>query len=89
MYNYAPAGPEILERVRRIEAVCACHHVPLPAAALHFPLGHPIVASIIPGAIFRAQVKQTVSAFRHPIPPGLWAELKHDKLIRSDAPTPA
>jgi D-threo-aldose 1-dehydrogenase len=89
MYNYAPAGPEILERVRKIEAVCARHRVPLPAAALHFPLGHPIVASIIPGAISRAQVKQTVSAFQHSIPADFWAELKSEKLIRSGAPTPA
>ncbi len=68
MYNYAPAGPEILERVAKIERVCARHRVPLPAAALQFPLGHPIVASIIPGAISRAQVEKNVAAFRHPIP---------------------
>ena len=86
MYNYAPAGPEILERVKKIEAVCARHRVPLPAAALQFPLGHPIVASIIPGAISRAQVERNVAAFRHPIPADLWAELKHEKLIRADAP---
>ena len=89
MYNYEPAGPAILERVRKIEAVCARHKVPLPAAALQFPLGHPIVASIIPGAIARAQVEKNVAAFRHPIPADFWAELKHEKLIRADAPTPA
>jgi len=89
MYNYAPAAPAILERVKRIEAVCARHHVPLPAAALQFPLGHPIVASIIPGAISRAQVEKNVAAFPHPIPADFWAELKHEKLIRADAPTPA
>ena len=89
MYNYAPAGPEILERVRKIEAVCARHKVPLPAAALQFPLGHPIVASIIPGAVAGAQVEKNVAAFRHPIPADFWAELKHEKLIRADAPTPA
>ena len=89
MYNYAPAGPEILERVRKIEQVCARHKVPLPAAALQFPLGHKIVASIIPGAVTRAQVERNLAAFRHPIPAGLWAELKHEKLIRADAPTPA
>src|ERR1700728_4526486 len=38
MYNYAPAGPDILERVRKIEAVCARHHVPLPAPAPQVPL---------------------------------------------------
>ncbi len=89
MYNYEPAPPAILERVSRIERVCARHAVPLPAAALQFPLGHPIVASIIPGAIARAQVEQNLAAFRHPIPAGLWAELKHEKLIRADAPVPA
>jgi D-threo-aldose 1-dehydrogenase len=89
MYNYAPASPEILERVKKIEAVCARHRVPLPAAALHFPLGHPIVASIIPGAISRTQVERNLAAFRHPVPADLWAELKSEKLIRADAPTPA
>jgi D-threo-aldose 1-dehydrogenase len=89
MYNYEPAGPEVLERVRRIERVCARHGVPLPAAALQFPLGHPIVASIIPGAVARAQVEQNLAAFRHAIPADLWAELKREKLIRADAPVPA
>ena len=88
LYNYAPAGPEILERVRKIEAVCARHKIPLPAAALQFPLGHPIVASIIPGAIAGAQAEKNVAAFRHPIPADFWAELKHERLIRADAPTP-
>lgn len=39
-FQYAPAPPEIMERVRRIEAVCARHGVRLPTAALQFPLGH-------------------------------------------------
>ena len=40
-FQYAPAPPEIMDRVRRIEAVCARHGVRLPTAALQFPLGHP------------------------------------------------
>jgi D-threo-aldose 1-dehydrogenase len=88
MYNYEPAGAEIQARVKRIEAVCARHGVPLAAAALQFPLGHPIVASVIPGAISTAQVEMNLAAFRHSIPADFWAELKHEKLIRPDAPTP-
>ena len=88
MYNYSPAKPDILERVRRMEAVCRRHATPLAAAALQFPLGHPIVASVIPGAISRAQVAQNLAAFNHPIPADLWAELKHEKLLRADAPFP-
>ena len=88
MYNYEPAGPQILERVARIEAVCKRWNVPLAAAALQFPLGQPIVSSIIPGAIATKQVEQNLAAFRHKVPADLWAELKHAKLIRADAPTP-
>ena len=88
MYNYRPAGPEILERVAKMEAVCKSHGVPLAAAALQFPLGHPIVASIIPGAIKVGQVERNLAAFTQPIPPDLWGELKHEKLLRADAPTP-
>jgi D-threo-aldose 1-dehydrogenase len=88
MHNYSPAKPEILERVRRMEAVCHRHKTPLAAAALQFPLGHPIVAAVIPGAISRAQVAQNLAAFNHPIPPDLWAELKQESLIRADAPVP-
>ena len=88
-YNYAPAPPEILERVRRIEAVCARHGVPLAAAALQFPLGHPNVASVIPGASRLEQVRRNVTAFEHPIPGALWTELKAESLLRQDAPVPA
>lgn len=87
-YDYAPAPPDVLERVRRIEAVCARHGVPLAAAALQFPLGHPAVASVIPGSFHPDQVARNVAAFHHPIPADLWAELKREGLLRADAPVP-
>ena len=87
-YNYAPAGPEVMARVTKMEAVCKRYNVPLAAAALQFPLGHRIVASVIPGAISRRQVELNLAAFNHEIPQDLWAELKNEKLIREDAPTP-
>ncbi len=87
-YAYAPAAPEVLEKVARIEAVCERHGVPLAAAALQFPFGHPSVASVIPGGLAPEHVTHNVAAFRHPIPPALWAELKHEGLLRKDAPTP-
>jgi D-threo-aldose 1-dehydrogenase len=87
-YNYAPAASEIMQRVSRIEAVCGRHNVPLPAAALQFPLGHPSVAAVIPGAFNREQVAANLASARHPIPGAFWEELKAEKLIRADAPTP-
>ena len=87
-YNYDDATPEVMERVRRIEAVCKAHGVPLAAAALQFPLGHPSVASVIPGAIHPDHVRQNVANFRHAIPASLWSDLKNEGLIAKDAPTP-
>ncbi|MBT5452216.1 MAG: aldo/keto reductase, partial [Gemmatimonadetes bacterium] len=49
-YAYNTASPEILDKTRRIQEVCQRHDVPLPAAAMQFPLGHPLVSAIIPGA---------------------------------------
>jgi len=87
-YNYAPADPQSMTRVAKMEAVCRRHNVPLAAAALQFPLGHRIVAAVIPGAVSTEQVQQNLAAFNCSIPQDLWAELKHEKLIRGDAPTP-
>jgi D-threo-aldose 1-dehydrogenase len=87
-YNYGPATPEILDRVRRLAAVCERHGVALPSAALQFPLGHPQVATTIPGAGSVREVEQNVATFAAAIPADLWAELKHEGLLREDAPTP-
>jgi D-threo-aldose 1-dehydrogenase len=87
-YRYADATPEILAKVKRIEAVCARHNVPLPAASLQFPLGYLAVAAVIPGALLPEHVTRNVAAFRHAIPAAFWAELKHEGLLRMDAPVP-
>ena len=86
--DYRPAHEATLERVRRIEAVCERHAVPIAAAALQFVMGHPVVAAVIPGAASAAQMERNVRTFRHPIPADLWAELKAEGLLREDAPTP-
>lgn len=72
-YAYAEPSPEVLEKTRRIAAVCDRHGVPLPAAALQFPLGHPAVASVIPGASSPAQQARNVERFQTAIPADLWA----------------
>jgi D-threo-aldose 1-dehydrogenase len=86
--DYAPPTISMMDRVRSLEAVCARHGVPLAAAALQFPLGHPAVSSVIPGARNAGQVARNVETFQFPIPADLWAELKHDGLLREDAPVP-
>ena len=88
-YDYGIAPPAILERVRRIDGVCKRHDVPLAAAALQFPYGHPAVATVIPGARTRAEVEQNVALLQVAIPADLWRELKEEGLMRPDAPCPA
>lgn len=88
-YNYAPASAEVLQKVRGIEAVCKRHRVPLQAAALQFPFGHPSVATIIPGAVSAAEVVQNLDYFKTEIPTDCWAELKAEGLLRADAPVPS
>ncbi|PJI84276.1 D-threo-aldose 1-dehydrogenase [Yoonia maricola] len=87
-YDYAPAPPDILERVHKLDAVCAAHDTPLIAAALQFPLGHGAVKSVIPGGATPQEVRQNVDIFQTKIPPALWSDLKSEGLIRHDAPVP-
>lgn len=87
-YNYASAPTQVLEKARRIEAVCARHEVALGAAALQFVLGHPGVASVIPGLASAKEVAETIDRYTAAIPAQLWAELKHEGLLRADAPVP-
>lgn len=86
-YNYDPAPQAILDRVARIEAVCARHAVRLVDAAFQFPLSHPAVVSVIPGGQGVAEVEANQRAANAIIPPALWADLKAAGLIRQDAPT--
>ncbi|NNG04877.1 MAG: aldo/keto reductase, partial [Inquilinus sp.] len=87
-YNYAPAPPEIMAQVAKIEAVCQRHDVPLATAALQFPLHHPAISSVIPGARTPSEITRNVETFALDVPADLWAELKAEGLLRQDAPTP-
>lgn len=87
-WNYSPAPPDVVERVKRIAAICDSHKVPLPAAALQFPLAHPAVAAIIPGPRNAAEFTQNVGLLRHPIPAALWSDLRNAKLLHPAAPVP-
>ena len=87
-YNYAPAPAKVIDKVARIEVIAERHDVPLAAAALAFVLGHPQVASVIPGIGSARRVEQTLALYRTAIPADFWAELRREQLIRPDAPTP-
>jgi D-threo-aldose 1-dehydrogenase len=85
-YFYRPAPPAVMARVARIEEICTRHGVPLPAAALQFPLAHPAVASVVVGHERSADVARNAALMRHPIPDALWADLKTERLLPAHAP---
>jgi D-threo-aldose 1-dehydrogenase len=88
-YNYRDAPPEILDRVSRIERVCAAHDTALPTAALHFALGHPAVASLVLGGQTPEEVERNVAALSSKVPGALWRDLKAEHLLDASAPVPS
>jgi D-threo-aldose 1-dehydrogenase len=87
-YNYALAPQDVLDRVARIEQVCAAHGVRIIEGALRFPLAHPAVVSVIPGGQTADEVRSNAQVLRADIPPALWADLKAQGLLHPDAPVP-
>lgn len=84
-FFYADASPEILERTRRIEAVCGSHGVPLATAALQFALRHPVVACVATGMVAPEEVSRNAVALAQPVPDGLWSDLRSAGLVHPDA----
>ena len=85
-YNYDPAPKHILDRVRKIEAMCKAHKVKLPEAALRFPIKHPSVVSVIPGMVNPKQVALNVKTLSAKIPKAFWKDLKAQGLLHAGAP---
>lgn len=88
-YNYEPAPAVIIERVERLETVCAEFELPLAATALQFPLAHPAVASIVVGMGNPQRVEHTLKLFNRPIPADFWQALRDKGLLHPAAPAPA
>jgi D-threo-aldose 1-dehydrogenase len=87
-FNYAPAGPEIMAHVRKVEAVCERHGIPIGAAALQFPLRHKAVTAVIPGAIAPENVEQNVRLYQTAIPEAFWEDIVREGLVAREAAFP-
>jgi D-threo-aldose 1-dehydrogenase len=74
-YAYQPASGELVERARRIEAVCRRFDVPLPAVALQFSLRDPRITSTIVGLTRPERIGETLGLAATDIPGELWEEL--------------
>ena len=88
MWNYAKAPADIVDKARALGEVADEFSIPLPAAALQFPLGHRIVTSVIPGPRNAAELAQIVDWFDAQIPKEFWRALKAKGLVSEAAPIP-
>ena len=87
-FNYEIAPQHLVDQARRLDAVCRRHGVDLKAAALQFVLAHPAVATVVPGAQSVPEIDQNFDLVGREIPEDVWAEMKAEGLVPSDAPTP-
>ncbi len=88
MWNYAKAPADVIDKARTLSEVAGEFSIPLPAAALQFPLGHPIVTSVIPGPRNRSELEQIVDWFQTPISAEFWTALYERGLVDERAPRP-
>jgi D-threo-aldose 1-dehydrogenase len=88
-YDYAAAPPELVARARQLDEACARHGVPLRAAALQFPLGHPAVRTVLAGARTAAEMAENAAFIDLPLPTALWDDLVSAGLLPGDVPLPA
>lgn len=74
-YAYQEAEALVVDRARKLDAICKRHGVPLAAAALQFSLRDERVTSTIVGMSKPERIAQTVALAQHPIPAAIWPEL--------------
>ncbi|MFE6735026.1 aldo/keto reductase [Microbacterium sp. NPDC057650] len=79
-YEYGQLPDELWDRLVRIAAICRAHDVPLPAAAVQFPLQAGVVRSVVVGGSRPAQLSQNAEYAALDIPAELWAELAEEGL---------
>jgi D-threo-aldose 1-dehydrogenase len=87
-YEYGEAPAEIVSKVQQLSNLAHDHGVPLPAAALQFPLAAPEVASLVFGAVTAQEVQQNLRHASVSIPDPFWDDLKSEGLIAQSASTP-
>jgi D-threo-aldose 1-dehydrogenase len=74
-FDYEAAPPEVVARVEWLREICARYGVPLPAAAVQFPLRHPAVVTVLVGCRTPREVDEDVRLARTEVPDELWSEL--------------
>jgi len=91
-YNYGDKNfripPEVIEKREQLRAVAARHGVDLRTAALQFSAAASEAVALVVGAGSAEQIQEGWNSMQAKIPADFWSELKQEKLIEPNAPTP-
>lgn len=80
-YDYGEVPDAVLRRTQALREACREHAVSLPVAALHYPLRHPAVQTVVVGSANAASVRENIARADAPVGEGLWSALRADGLI--------
>lgn len=75
-FNYAPAPPEVVDRVQAMQRICSAAGTTLLTAALRFPLAEPAVASVLLGNADPVALAQNLRAARQPVDASVFRETR-------------
>jgi D-threo-aldose 1-dehydrogenase len=84
MYDYNPAPAEVIDRARRIAAVCEAHGLTLPEVATVFPRRHPALACTLLGLRSAQEVTEALRRLATEVPDALWQDLAAQGLLREE-----
>jgi len=87
-FEYAPATPEILDKVAKIKKIADRYDVSMKSAGLQFSLANPAVAAVIPGASRPSRIAEDTQALNATVPDQFWQELRDQQLVNPEAPLP-
>ncbi len=92
-YNYGKENfkipPEVIQKLVRLHAVAQLHGVDLRTAALQFSAAASEAVALVVGAGSERQIQEDWNSMQSKIPKDFWNELKQERLIEENAPTPA
>lgn len=71
-FNYTEAPPDIMDKVRAMEAVATQAGTTLAAAAMHFPLRNLLTASVLIGTAKPSSLRRNAEIFATPAPEDAW-----------------
>jgi aryl-alcohol dehydrogenase-like predicted oxidoreductase len=80
-HGYATVPPGLAGRIAAWHEVCRRFAVPLKAAAVQFPFGHPAVTCVVVGARAPDEMDETARLLAHPVPEEFWSAARAAGLL--------